>query len=613
MDRAAKLRAVCGIVGVSKSVCPDRQVALAALEALRWRGRDALVLTDAGDQWLGVARLRISDPSADQPILCRRTGRLAALNGAVTSAAAEWARHAGRRRPQTHNDAELLLLTLEQDGPSGFERLTGPHAFAVVDPQSGDLWLGRDPEGEKPLWILQDAEDRVLAYASTRTAARIAAAGLAKAWSGPGAEALERLLRFGLVLEDDWVFQSNGLRLRLLPPGVWHAPRGRALRRVEAASPSHSGQPFEAALHAATARCADAEVPVALALSGGIDSACLAVCLADHAGREDEGRRLPIAYHARLDDADGHETQRARDVASQLGMDLVELEVGTDAFDATPSLIAWHGMPLPDPSVVAVHALARRAAEDGHRVLLSGEGADELLLGYPRHRAAAKLPRMRLPLPRPGLSMRRSARAWRALTTRPAYDALLEVAPPAFLRAVCTTRPSSGLTDLLAPERTSHLEGARIVDRIAYLRGDLLPKLDVATLAASIEGRCPFLDPAVTRSRAVCTPVGRQILGKRPLRDAFATRLPPGHFDQPKRGFASPVDRAFRGDGILPDLLCDRRTLARDHLRGDGVRRMLDLHRQRRFDLGHPLFVLASLELALRASEDVDMHVETLG
>lgn len=599
---------MCGILGVTKTACPERRWAEAGLETLRWRGRDATALADAGDYWLGVARLRISDPVADQPISCPRTGRIAALNGALTSAALEWPQYEGLH--QTRNDTELLLLALERSGTRGLAGFTGPYAFAVIDAASGELWLGRDPEGEKPLWVLQDDSDRVLAFASTRTGLLTATARTCHTWTGPGPGAIARLIRFGLVLEDDWTFRSGDLRARLLPPGIWHAARGGSLVPVGQPGLGWSGLGFEEALRDATDRCAQAGVPVGLALSGGIDSSCLAVCLADGRHRATPSGKLPTAYHARLADADGTETMRARDVASRFGFDLVELEVGVDAFDALPELVAAHGMPLPDPSVVAVHALARRAALDGTRVLLSGEGADELLLGYPRHRAAARLPGFRLPFPAPGLSMRRAARAWRALTTRPAYDALLEVAPPAFRRAVIHGDPRPDLTARLAPRAASNLEAARRVDRIAYLRGDLLPKLDVATLAAGVEGRCPFLDPAVTRCVAVASPDGTGILGKRPLREAFASRLPEGHFDQPKRGFASPVDRAFRGDGLLVDVLRDDRTLAREHIRRDGVRRMLDLHRSGRSTLGHPLFVLASLELALRAFEALPSGAE---
>jgi len=602
---------VCGILGAQKTLCPDRRQAEAALDALRWRGRDALRLLDAGAFWMGVARLRISDLGADQPIVCPRTERVAALNGALTSAQSAWPRYRGKSR--TRNDAELLLLTLEEQGAAGLAGFTGPYAFAIADPQTGEIWLGRDPEGEKPLWVLTDDRGAIHAFASTRSALRIVAGNLGDAWEGPGPEAIARTLRFGLVLEEDWAFRCRGFTATLLPPGIWHARAGRAPTAVDHAArdTSFHGGDLETALRRAAARCATAEVPVGLALSGGIDSACLAACLSDRANDDAPDGRLPTAYHARGSREDDGETQRARAVAARFGFRLVEIEVDVDAFDALPDLVRAHGMPLPDPSVVAVHALARRVAADGTRVLLSGEGADELLLGYPRHRAAARLPGLRLPLPGPRLSMRRHARAWRALTSRPAYDALLEVAPPGFVDAVSNARHAVGITNTVARGAPTCLEAARRVDRIAYLRGDLLPKLDVATLAAGVEGRCPFLDPEVTGSVEACEPDGRRILGKRPLRDSFAARLPDGHFDQPKRGFASPVDRALRGDGVLVQVLTEERTLARDHVKRDGVRRMLDLHRSGQMDLGHPLYVLVALELALRAFEATGAPTES--
>jgi asparagine synthase (glutamine-hydrolysing) len=343
-------------------------------------------------------------------------------------------------------------------------------------------------------------------------------------------------------------------------------------------------------------------VPVALALSGGIDSACIAVEL------RAEGPAVP-GYQARAVGEDGGERARARAVAAQLGLELREVDVDATALRALPALTAAHGLPLGDPSVLAVHALAQRAAADGVRVLLSGEGADELLLGYPRHRLAARLPRHGLGgLPAPGLRTSRLARAWRALASPDPYDALLEVAPPGFRRRALTL-PDAELCGPLRAARPqlaacSTLALARHADRVAYLREDLLPKLDVATMAAGVEGRCPFLDPEVLGCREAVTEDLRALLGKRPLRARYAAALPPGHFDQHKRGFAVPLDRWWREDEFLPDLLLERRSLERPHLRPGGVRWLLDRHRAGRARLGHALYLLVAHELHLRSLED---------
>jgi asparagine synthase (glutamine-hydrolysing) len=269
---------------------------------------------------------------------------------------------------------------------------------------------------------------------------------------------------------------------------------------------------------------------------------------------------------------------------------------------ALEGLTAAWGLPLGDPSVLAVHALARRAAGDGIRVLLSGEGADELLLGYARHRAARWLPcarPVRRLLPRGGWSMARGRRLLRAAAARDPYAALLGVTPPSFRRAVLARE----LQDAALPEvrEREPLARARAVDLAFYLRWDLLPKLDVATMAAGLEGRCPFLDPAVVAAAQAMRP--RQVLGKAPLRRAFARHLPAAAQRLPKTGFALPLDRWFRGDLPWLDLLRERRTRERPHVRGPGLGAAIDRHRRGAADLGHALYLVVAFELWLRAQE----------
>ena len=107
---------MCGILGVRRSWRDDPSRFDAALRVLGWRGPDDARKVTSGDFVLGVARLTISDPKSPQPIVCPRTGRVVVFNGAVTSAAEEWPRFAGRL--QGRNDAELLLQRFAEDGPS---------------------------------------------------------------------------------------------------------------------------------------------------------------------------------------------------------------------------------------------------------------------------------------------------------------------------------------------------------------------------------------------------------------------------------------------------------------------------------------------------------------
>lgn len=579
--------AVCGILGVRRSWQPAREHVERALATLAWRGPDGRRLEAHGDWWLGVARLTITDPEVGQPLRCPRTGRVVVFNGAVTSAKREWAGAAG---VSSRNDAELALSRFEQGGAAALSATCGPYALAIVDPHRDDVWLARDPEGEKPLWVVC-RDGAVVAFASTVTALRALGVQLEL----PAVE-VARLLRFGFCCGPQ---AGGGFELRGDLHGVWGDEAGAGLRQVAGAPAPESearGSLRERVLHAVD-RCRGAEVPVALALSGGVDSACLAAAL----------RQLDLtcpAYQFRAVGASGEERQRAAMVAAHTRIELRAVDGGPEVSEALPALTQAAGLPQGDPSVLAAHALARAAASDGVRVLLSGEGADEQWLGYRRHRAARFLPRRGLRfLPAPTLAAGTVPRLLRALRAPVPYDELLAVTPAAFLERVLEpgVLPPAALPGANAVEPA--LLRARDVDRRFYLRFDLLPKLDVATMAAGVEGRCPYLDPEVLHSAESRTTSPATVLGKRHLKRAFAADLPNGLLHRRKLGFGLPLDAWLRGDGLLPDLLHDRRTLERPHLRRDGLRDMVARHRAGRARFGHPLYLIAALELYLRTVE----------
>jgi asparagine synthase (glutamine-hydrolysing) len=581
---------MCGILGVRRSWQPDRALSLRALAALGWRGLDEQVLVDTGDWYLGVARLAISGPAESQPARCATTGRVAVFNGAVTSAAREWreAGVAGHGR----NDAELALRRLARGGPRALTATCGPYALAILEPDSDVLWLARDPEGEKPLYVVT-LGTRVVAFASAPAALR--PLGIEVRYT---AEDTARFLRYGFALPPRCADPRYELHADLR--GAYEARPGAALRPVagaEAPPEALAQHGFAARVRAAVARCAQAEVPVGLALSGGVDSSCLAAALHLH------GVHVP-AYQFRARGAAGEERARAAAVAAATGHALRPVDGGPELLQALAHLTRCTGLPQGDPSVLAAHALARAARADGVRVLLCGEGADDLWLGYRRHRAAALLPaRGCAALPVPALANGTAARAVRALAAPAPYDALLEVTPPGFLREVLAPEVQDGALPG-AQDGAPALARARRADRDFYLRFDLLPKCDTALMAAGVEGRCPYLDPELLAAPETRGGDARALLGKRALKDAFREHLPAGVLDRKKLGFGLPLERWFRESDLLADLLRDLRTVTRPHVRARGLARMVDLQRRGRARLGHALYLIAAHELWLRWLEE---------
>jgi asparagine synthase (glutamine-hydrolysing) len=600
---------MCGIVGARhdwllKQGLDPQHAMRAAVARVGWRGPDGQFLVRAGDWWLGCARLAIGPRNSVQPVV-RRGGRfVAVLNGAITNARELWAELLPRteRRSRLPNDAWLPLLLVERGDAAGLRALRGHHAYAVVDVETGQVVLGQDRFGEKPLYCLDarlGRERHLVAFASTPAA--LCEVGM------PAVRAPRRLgdwFRFGFGNPLPHRFHTR-LRLDELPcrgGPFLIAPRERASCEPwqPAAMPAARTPPADLreAAAASVARCLDTAVPTGLLLSGGIDSSCLAATL------RRLGRALP-AYQFRAEGARADEREVAVAVARHCGLTFRPVNGGPELLDALPRLTELAGLPLGDPSILAVHAVARAAADDGIRVLLGGEGGDELFLGYRRYKALARLPRLRALRFAPRWSMRYVARWLRAATAHDPAAALLAVTPPAFGRGVLapglanrrcwhdTSGPNprkSGDPVLLA--RDADIEG--------YLRLDLLPKVDVATMAAGIEARCPWLEGDFAAFGA-----SRESLGKEPLRRAFAGDLPNAVFRLPKRGFALPLDRWFRGSSPWLDLLADPLTRQRAHLKPGGLAAAVDRHRARRAALGHGLYLCLAYELFLRTSAQI--------
>ncbi|MBL8738183.1 MAG: hypothetical protein JNL12_17250 [Planctomycetes bacterium] len=607
---------MCGIVGarhdwlLARGLDPAAAMR-AATATLQWRGPDGLGVVSAGPWWLGCARLAITQPRSHQPVV-RRTGRfVGVLNGAVTNARALWATLLPRaeRRAAPPNDAWLPLLAVARDALGSLRELRGHHAYAVVDTATGNLVFGQDRYGEKPLLCVVDrlaGRPQLVAFASMRAA--MAPFGLP-----PTVEPrrLAELFRFGWAPIRS-VRCSARLRIEPMPR------RGEPLQTPAngddwwqaATAPSSPVLPappapsLREALRDSVARCLDTSRGTGLALSGGLDSSCLAATLGEL------GQRVP-AYQLRCVGSPPHERQAATAVAMRHDLPLRPIDVGPELADELVVLTALAGQPLGDPSILALYAIARAAAADGVRVLLGGEGADELLLGYRRYRALHRLPHLGwLGRRASQWSMGYPARWLRAASAQDPVGALLAVTPPAFGAAVLAEPlhhrrcwRDAGLGDWPAtagptPHRPDLALAARDFDLRHYLRADLLAKADIGSLAAGVEMRLPYLEGDVARFG-----LGLSALGKRPLRDAFTAELPPEVLHLGKRGLSLPLDAWFRGDLPWLDLLAEERTRCRPHLRPGGVSAAVDRHRRRQADLGHGLYLLVAIELFLRTLE----------
>jgi asparagine synthase (glutamine-hydrolysing) len=364
-----------------------------------------------------------------------------------------------------------------------------------------------------------------------------------------------------------------------------------------------------------------ADVPVGALLSGGVDSSVVVALMARHSTRV---KTFSIGF----DDSAYNELAHARRVAERYSTDHHEFIVTADAASVLPMLVRHYGEPYADSSAIPTYYVAK-VARKHVTVALNGDGGDEAFGGYDRYRAmqladtlgalpassaalglaaaAARVVR--------GISPTTSVRAARflgsaGLRASDRYASWMSVIKPELLAELVTPV----LADALVGSRRRAVEVAfgdasRLgpVDRlletdvVTYLPDDLLAKMDIATMANSLEARSPFLDHEVVEF-AAALPEGLKVgpVGQKRLLKRLARRLiPTENIDRPKMGFGVPVGRWLRRElrPLAEDALFSRRALERGYFREESLRRLWDEHQNGGADRTRPLWTLLMLEL----------------
>ncbi|WP_309606580.1 asparagine synthase (glutamine-hydrolyzing) [Phenylobacterium sp.] len=499
---------MCGIAGQLGGA--DARVP-AMIGALTHRGPDGVRVEDMAGAALAHARLSIIDLEGGwQPL--HAAGSTVIGNGEIYNYRELARDHDLAGALVTGSDFEPLLHLYAREGERAFARLRGMYALCLIG-ADGRAWLARDPFGIKPLYIMEHAGG--LAFASEPRA--FFAAGLMQTVLDD--EAAEELLAFNYTLGARTVFQ--GLR-RLAPGEVVEVRDGRmvsgwrqgALQRV-AAKPSGDEatllRQLDAVLEDSVKVHQRSDVPYGLFLSGGIDSATIATLMSRLNERPVTaftcGFEAPNAGRGGARD----ERAQAERVARALNLDWRETRFGEEDFWRILPQVAWAlDDPTADYATLPTWKLAE-AAKGTLTVVLTGEGGDELFGGYGRYRRAL----------RP---------AW--LGGRPAAPRGGDAA--ALGRWLQEAKPPGGLT---------RLQQAQWADIATWLPSDLLLKLDRCLMAHGLEGRTPFLDPAVA---AFAFPLAdrfkvRGRYGKWLLRKWLETACPAAEPWARKQGFTVPV------------------------------------------------------------------------
>ncbi len=603
---------ICGFVVNRRATAGpvERQGLTRMLECMRHRGPDDAAMHLSGRAAFAATRLAIRGISnGSQPIVDPKTGVTVVCNGEIDNyrELREWLRQRGHEIVSDTDIAVIPGLYLEH-GPSFVRRLAGAFAIAVWDPRTEELVLARDRAGERPLFFAQRGEH---VHFATEISA-LAALGTLDLRPDP--LALELYLRRGYFPAPCTPFVD----VHKVGPGevvvfdvagvhrnrYWRWPIGNR----KGSRPTE--EEFDSCFRRAVLQQTDIDVPFGLFLSGGLDSSLVAVVLETV---RPEAR--PITYTVRFDVPSFDESDAAQRLAERLGLANVAVDLTAERLPAALyELVASSGEPLADPAWIATSILAERASRDV-KLVLTGEGADELFGGYPTYlgaRAAKHWQRIpfvvraqiaravhALPASEKKVSLTYLLKRFVAEASLPAIDRHLAwtapIAPDQFAVLGLAPEPPSRIveTDVL-----DVLDRTQLMDLEGPLAEGLTTKSDRGGMNHGLELRTPFLDhgilefaarlPSSDRVRGVRTKVFLKRYAERYLdRDTVHRR---------KRGLSLPLARWLAT--VLADWVhgqLTNGTLERVGVRERGALVLFDEHRRGSRDHSRALWSLCVL------------------
>jgi asparagine synthase (glutamine-hydrolysing) len=524
---------VCGIFGFTGPPDPDRLDLLR--DALRHRGPDGEGEIVTPSLSMGCDRLAIVGRRDGAQPLSSEDGRLQLVcNGEIYNFR-ELRRELERRghRFATGSDAEVVVHAFEEEGEAALGRLQGMFALALWDESAGRLLLARDPAGMKPLFYLRH-QDRW--WFASEAKALLLATGAPRR-TDP--RALDGLLRLGFVPGPRTLFEG----ISRLPAGHWMAIERSGEMRL-APFPQDRTPPAALAkgdlagelrrrLGAAVDSHLAAEVPAGASLSGGLDSSFLVGLMAERLGAGVKTFSIGCP-------GDQDERPFARRIAERFRTDHREIAVGADDLWRRLPRVIWQAEEPRGGPLVPNSLLFERAAEDV-RVLLLGEGADELFGGYLRFKTA--LPPLGFLPPRLGAALYGTRK----------LGATRELYAPALQAARAQEDPlATHLGPALRQRGARRLAGLLDFERRVQLPNAHLPRVDLLSMAHALEARLPFLDHGVVElSERV--PLAAKVGWrdeKMILREAARDLLPPEILHRRKQGQANPL-RLWEAAGLL--------------------------------------------------------------
>ena len=618
---------ICGIYNASSGEPASQAVLERMTRSIAHRGPDDSGFYRDGALGLGFARLSIIDLSGGHQPMSNETGDVwLVFNGEIWN----YRKLRGELQAKGHlfrtqSDSETIIHAYEEYGVNCVARLHGMFGFAIWDNARKRLLLARDRAGKKPLYYTRVDGDLIFASEIKallhhprvkREADTQAIADFLSVRYVPGPATL--FAGIYKVQPGHWLLYENGsLRIER----YWDFTFGETERRPI----NEYIEGIQTHIRRAVAERMMADVPVGAMLSGGVDSSIVTGIMSELTDHKVK------TFAVGFDHPDYNELPYARLVADHFGTDHYELVVRSSDLTAYWPLLTWHrDEPVSEPSDLGVY-LVSRLARQHVKVVLSGEGGDELFAGYPKYVVdwLAKYYHILPVAIRDGMitplldhlpySMRKLKTAARNIS-QPAPQRwmawfgifngqLKEQLLAGSVKASIDLDASRAFRRWLEqnPQRDD-LSAMLYLDTKIWLPDNLLMKGDKMTMAASLEGRIPLLDhQLIEYAASIPSDIKiRPFRAKYLLKRAFADFLPAPILTRKKMGFNVPTGIWFREGqrGFITSLLLSERMRSRGYFNVDFVARMLREHLEGRTNYQAQLFTLASLELWFRVFID---------
>jgi asparagine synthase (glutamine-hydrolysing) len=619
---------MCGITGfVRNDGKPVDEALLARMnEAIRHRGPDEDGFYVNGSVGMAMRRLAIIDlKSGQQPIHNQDRTAWIVFNGEIYNylELRQKLEKLGHTF-YTNSDTEAIVHAYDQYGTDCPKHLRGMFALAIWNERAQELFLTRDRVGKKPL--LYALVNGQLIFGS-EFSALLQHPDVSREIEP---EALDYYLSYMCIPAPLTAYRA----IRKLEPGHWLRWRKGEIQIERYWQPDftkkldideeEAGERTVEILRDAVRVRLMSEVPLGAFLSGGIDSSAVVALMSQ------ESSERVKTFSIGFDEQDFSELHHARRIAEHVGADHHEFIVRPDAVEVLPTLVEHYGEPYADSSAVPTYYVAKETRKHV-TVALNGDGGDESFAGYERYIAMGITEKYRrvpsflresliketvnlIPTSPTKRSRVSSAKRMLDAVSQPRVNRYArwvsvfndETKKPLYsanFREQTSAADPTGLLETWFKRANGIgiLDAMLLTDQMTYLPNDLLVKVDIATMAVSLEARSPFLDHHVIEFAASLPQhlKARRLTTKYLLKKVLRKLLPSENLNRRKMGFGVPIGHWFRGkmQPFLREVVLSDKAMRRGLFNPEAVRQLVELHARGERDYSHQLWTLLMLEL----------------